>query len=122
MGSIVAAEQLGSPGPCVMQNDFSLINRRIEEQGLSEASAPWNEDIGFMAYNALAGGMLTGKYLDVPAAEDDPDEKRAWANRMKKRGRMDEDGWGPTLYRYRSGPAIAAIEAYAKLAKEAGIS
>jgi hypothetical protein len=38
-----------------MQNDYSLINRRVEENGLSEASAPWNEDVGFMGYNALAG-------------------------------------------------------------------
>ena len=33
-----------------MQNDYSIINRRIEENGLSEASAPWNEDVGFLAY------------------------------------------------------------------------
>ena len=41
-----------------MQNDYSLINRRVEENGLSEASAPWNENVGFMAYNVLAGGVL----------------------------------------------------------------
>ena len=35
-------------------------SRRIEENGLSEACAPWHEDVGFMAYNTLAGGMLTG--------------------------------------------------------------
>jgi len=122
MGSIIAAKQLGVPGPCVMQNDFSLLNRRIEEQGLSEASAPWNENVGFMAYNALAGGVLTGKYLDVPAAVDDPDKERALANTMKPRGRMDENGWGRTLYRYRSGPATVATKAYAALAEQAGIS
>jgi hypothetical protein len=32
-----------------MQNDFSLLNRRVEENGLSEASAPWNENCGFLA-------------------------------------------------------------------------
>ena len=55
MGSLGAARALGVEGPCVMQNDYSLINRRVEENGLSEASAPWNEDVGFMGYNALAG-------------------------------------------------------------------
>jgi len=60
-----------------MQNDFSLIDRRAEENGVSEASSPVNENVGFMAYNALAGGVLTGKYLKVPAAPDDPDERRA---------------------------------------------
>ena len=24
------------------------------------------KDVGFMGYNVLAGGMLTGKYLEVP--------------------------------------------------------
>ena len=105
MGSVMAARELGVEPPCAMQNDFSLINRRIEENGLSEASAPWNENVGFMAYNTLAGGMLTGKYLDVPAAADDSNRARALANSIRKRGRMDESGWGQTLYRYRSGPA-----------------
>jgi len=122
MGSTMAARQLGVEPPCVMQNDYSLINRRIEENGLSEASAPWNENVGFLAYNTLAGGVLTGKYLDVPASPDDPNKARALANSIKKRGRMDETSWGRTLYRYRSGPATEATKAYAKIAKEAGMS
>jgi aryl-alcohol dehydrogenase-like predicted oxidoreductase len=61
MGSIMAAKQLGVTPPCVMQNDYSLLNRRIEENGLSEASASWNENVGFLGYNTLAGGVLTGK-------------------------------------------------------------
>lgn len=122
MGSIMAARELGVEPPCVMQNDYSIINRRIEENGLSEASAPWNEDVGFLAYNTLAGGVLTGKYLDVPASPDDPNRPRALANSIKKRGRMDEPSWGRTLYRYRSGPATEATQAYAALAEEAGLS
>ena len=35
---------------------------------------------------------------------------------------MDENGWGQTLYRYRSGPAEEATRAYAKLAKQYGMS
>ena len=122
MGSIMAARELGVEPPCVMQNDYSIINRRVEENGLSEASAPWNEDVGFLAYNTLAGGVLTGKYLDVPASPDDPNRPRALANSIKKRGRMDEPSWGRTLYRYRSGPATEATQAYAALAEEAGLS
>ena len=53
MGSIMAARQLGVDPPCVMQNDYSLLNRRIEENGLSEASAKWNENIGFLACTPL---------------------------------------------------------------------
>ena len=63
--------------PCVMQNDYSILNRRVDENGLSEASSPRNENVGFMAYNALAGGVLTGKYLDLPASVDDRDPTSA---------------------------------------------
>lgn len=35
---------------------------------------------------------------------------------------MDEAGWGRTLYRYRSGPATKATQAYAELAAETGLS
>jgi aryl-alcohol dehydrogenase-like predicted oxidoreductase len=160
MASTMAARELGVAPPCVMQNDYSLLNRRIEENGLSEASAPWNEvsprlsallpqpsirdpprllpplsppppfslwphptqDVGFLAYNTLAGGMLTGKYMDVPASIDDTNRARGLANSLRKRGRMDEAGWGRTLYRYRSGPATEATKAYAALASEAGLS
>ena len=57
MASTMAARQLGVPPPCVMQNDYSLINRRIEEQGLSEASAPWNENVSIV-------GMMSFDFLD----------------------------------------------------------
>jgi len=123
MGSAMAAKQLGVTPPCVMQNDYSLINRRTEENGLSEASAPWNENVGFLGYNCLAGGMLTGKYLNKPAAADDLKQGALVSMGMAKpRGRMDVPGWGRTLYRYRSGPAAEATKAYAAIAKEAGLS
>ena len=38
------------------------------------------------------------------------------------RGRMDEPGWGRTLYRYRSAPAERATRAYAALAASTGMS
>ena len=66
--SCYAARAVGAPPPCVLQNDFSIINRRVEENGVTEASSPVHENVGFMAYNVLAGGVLTGKYLDVAAA------------------------------------------------------
>lgn len=81
-----------------------------------------NENVGFMAYNVLAGGVLTGKYLGTPAAVDDADNQSARRNMERPRGRMDEQGWGRTLYRYRSGPAEEATRAYAKLASKAGLS
>jgi aryl-alcohol dehydrogenase-like predicted oxidoreductase len=116
--SCYAARQLGGTPPIVLQNDYSIINRRIEENGVSEASSPVHENVGFMAYNALAGGVLTGKYLKEPAAADERSSKFL----DRPRGRMDELGWGRTLYRYRSGPADEATRAYEKLAKANGMS
>jgi len=120
--SCYAARAVGAPPPCVMQGDFSIINRRIEENGVSEASSPYHENVGFMGYNALAGGVLTGKYLDIPAAVDNAFPALAEEQLQNPRGRMDDYGWGKTLYRYRSGPADAATRQYAKLAAEAGMS
>lgn len=113
-----AAQRLGVPGPSAMQNDFSLIDRRAEENGLSEAASPIHLNCGFMAYNVLAGGVLTGKYIDKPAAADVARSPYAQA----PRGRHDDRSWGPTLYRYRSAPALAATRAYKKLADRFGIS
>jgi aryl-alcohol dehydrogenase-like predicted oxidoreductase len=100
-----------------MQGDFSILDRKSEENGVAEAASPYWENVGFMAYNALAGGMLTGKYLDVPAALDDPNRDRAMKSLATPRGRMDTRGWGGTLYRYRTEAAQEAMLEYNKLAK-----
>lgn len=134
------AKALGVTPPCSIQGDFSLIDRKSEENGVAEvrwrtgmvslkenlrltrlqAASPYNENVGFMSYNALAGGMLTGKYLDRPAAMDDvmTNRKRASESLQKPRGRMDTQGWGGTLYRYRTEAAQEAIKDYAKIAKK----
>jgi aryl-alcohol dehydrogenase-like predicted oxidoreductase len=66
--------------------------------------------------------MLTGKYLDIPAAMDDLDRDRATSSIKQPRGRMDTRGWGGTLYRYRTEAAQEAIADYAELAKADGMS
>jgi aryl-alcohol dehydrogenase-like predicted oxidoreductase len=121
-GCTRTAKMLGTTPPCTMQGDFSILDRKSEENGVAEAASPYNENVGFMAYNALAGGMLTGKYMDVPAALDDPSRDRAVASLQKPRGRMDTRGWAGTLYRYRTEAAQEAIADYAKLAKANGMS
>lgn len=111
------AKALGTTPPCTMQGDFSILDRKSEENGVAEAASPFNENVGFMAYNALAGGMLTGKYMDVPSAFDDPNKARGMASLAKPRGRMDTRGWGGTLIRYRTEAAQDAIREYDKIAK-----
>jgi len=111
------AKGLGTTPPCTLQGDFSILDRKSEENGVAEAASPFNENVGFMSYNALAGGMLTGKYLDTPAAVDDPDRDRGARSLENPRGRMDTRGWGGTLYRYRTEAAKEAIREYSKLAR-----
>jgi aryl-alcohol dehydrogenase-like predicted oxidoreductase len=114
---------MGTTPPCSIQGDFSLIDRKSEENGVAEAASPFNENVGFMSYNALAGGMLTGKYMDVPAASDDlGNRERAMQSMKKPRGRMDVPGWGGTLYRYRTAAAQNAIKEYAKIAEKYSMS
>jgi|AntRauTorckE5430_2_1112549.scaffolds.fasta_scaffold11674_2 aryl-alcohol dehydrogenase-like predicted oxidoreductase len=117
------AKMLGTTPPCSIQGDFSIIDRKSEENGVAEAASKYNENVGFMAYNALAGGMLTGKYMEVPAAFDDlANKERAMKSLNEPRGRMDTRGWGSTLYRYRTDAAQQAIVEYGKIAKANGMS
>jgi len=119
------AMMLGSTPPCSFQGDFSLIDRKSEENGVAEAASPYNENVGFMAYNVLAGGMLTGKYIDIPASNDDIFEgniDRAKQTIRNPRGRMDTQGWGGTLYRYRTDAAQSAIREYSNIASRLGIT
>jgi len=116
---------LGTTPPCSLQGDFSMIDRKSEENAVAEAASPYNENVGFMAYNVLAGGMLTGKYMDIPASTDDiitGNVERASQSISKPRGRMDTRGWGGTLYRYRTDAAQAAIREYNAIAARLGIS
>ena len=54
-----------------------------------------NENVGFMAYNALAGGVLTGKYLDgPPTTYDNPSFASSLVTRSNPRGRHDDPSWG----------------------------
>ena len=127
------AKMLGVPGPVCLQGDYSLLDRKMEENGVSEASSSIHLNAGFMAYNVLAGGQLTGKYSSS-SAQSAPGAgmlNRLFAKRNGKwtdpamadsyRGRFDEGGWGQTLYRYRSGPAVEATKAYSQLASKYGI-
>jgi hypothetical protein len=52
-----------------------------------QGCAPVNENVGFLAYNVLGGGVLTGKYLDSPAAPDLPTEAAMREQMRQPRGR-----------------------------------
>eukprot|EP00242_Pyramimonas_sp_CCMP2087_P011758 CAMPEP_0198200536 /NCGR_PEP_ID=MMETSP1445-20131203/3543_1 /TAXON_ID=36898 /ORGANISM="Pyramimonas sp., Strain CCMP2087" /LENGTH=367 /DNA_ID=CAMNT_0043870643 /DNA_START=271 /DNA_END=1374 /DNA_ORIENTATION=- len=100
------ADELGMPRPVSIQNSFSLIHRAFETD-LAEACAPRNYNVGLLPWSPLAGGALTGKYLDGI--------HNAPANaRFQKYPKF--------MSRFQSELSAAAVAKYAKIAKEAGIS
>jgi aryl-alcohol dehydrogenase-like predicted oxidoreductase len=66
----VAAAAGGSalmPKIASIQNSYSLLNRGPFETDLAEVCSPRNCNVGLLAYSPLAGGALSGKYLNVSA-------------------------------------------------------
>jgi len=61
-------DRAGVPRPVTIQNEYHLLNRAFDYE-LAEACAPWNLNIGLLPWSPLAGGALTGKYLDVECAD-----------------------------------------------------
>ncbi|MGB8884823.1 MAG: aldo/keto reductase, partial [Azonexus sp.] len=59
------ADEFGLPRVLCTQNAYSLLNRTFET---ALAEVCHREQVGLLAYSALAFGHLTGKYLADPAA------------------------------------------------------
>ncbi|WP_159952225.1 aldo/keto reductase [Rhizobium sp. 18065] len=55
------AEQKGLPRVATIQNEYNLLYRHYD---LDMAELSHHEDVGLLAYSPLAGGILSGKYLD----------------------------------------------------------
>jgi len=96
------ARELGVPGPVTIQNSYSLVSRSVDND---LAEVLFRESMSLLAYSPLAGGMLSGKYLNA---------------RKPERSRF-------TLFdtlgmRFRKPVVSEAIEAYAALAARRGIS
>ena len=67
MKFVSAAKELNLPRVVSIQNPYSLLNRSFEA-GLSEVSI--NEEVGLLPYSPLAGGVLSGKYLNGKKPEN----------------------------------------------------
>lgn len=61
MKSLQASERLGSARYCTIQNNFSMNNRRFEDE---LAQVCREEGVSLIPYSPLGGGMLSGKYND----------------------------------------------------------
>lgn len=101
MSALAICEREGYSQPVSIQNPYNLLNRTYEV-GMAEVSH--REDIGLLAYSPMAFGALSGKYLN---------------GQKPAKGRL-------TLFdrfvRYTNPQAIAATEAYVKIAQDHGIT
>jgi len=95
------AEEYGLPRIASTQNAYNLLNRTFET-GLAEVC--YRENVGLLAYSALAFGHLTGKYLSDPAAP----------------GRITQ--WPAFGQRYTKPNVAPAVAAYAALAARHGLT
>lgn len=97
-----AAKELGVPGPVTIQNSYSLISRNVDND---LAEALYRQNMTLLAYSPLAGGLLSGKYI----------------------GGAQPEGARFTLFdtlgvRFKKPIVPEVIDAYAKLAKEHGLT
>ncbi|MEM9168188.1 MAG: aldo/keto reductase [Pseudomonadota bacterium] len=100
MRHLEVAEGAGLARVQSIQNVYNLLSRTFE-YGLAEIAL--QEDVGLLAYSPIAQGVLSGKYL-------------GGAKPAGSRGAL----FG-RLGRYETPSAVAAIERYVALAREAGI-
>ena len=93
-----------------MQNNFSLLNRRCENE---LAQVCRQEQVGLLPYSPLAGGVLSGKYNGGAA----PEGARftaylATGNERQKR----------MAYRFVNERTLAATERFLDITSEAGMN
>merc|ERR1711871_1162794 len=98
----IAADKLGVPRPCCIQNDMSL-NERSFEGDVAEACHHFG--VVGLPYGVLSGGTLTGKYITGEATP-------------RSRQNLSPD-FQP---RYNGPLAVEATKAYAKLTEAWGIT
>jgi aryl-alcohol dehydrogenase-like predicted oxidoreductase len=96
------AREAGLPAPVTIQNSYSLVSRNVDND---LAEVLFRQNMSLLAYSPLAGGMLSGKYLN---------------GRKPERSRF-------TLFdtmglRFRKPMVSEAVEAYAALAARRGLS
>lgn len=99
-----AADELGVPRPVSIQNSFCLLHRSFETE-LAEACAPSHYNIGLLPWTPLAGGALSGKYLDGARPPE---------------GRLVK--YPKFMQRYLNSLSTEATAKYAAVAEKAGVS
>ena len=109
MKSIAASERLGLTRYQTIQNNFSLNNRRFEDE---LAQVCRMEGVSLIPYSPIGGGVLSGKYQDGAR----PDGAR-FSRYLGMEGRQAAMG-----KRFVNDKSLASTARFADIAKDAGIS
>lgn len=109
MKSLAAAERLGTVRYQTIQNNFSLNNRRFEDE---LAQVCRMEGVSLIPYSPIAGGVLSGKYQGGAT----PDGAR-FSRYLAMEGRQAAMG-----RRFVNEQSLASTERFMALAADAGMS
>ena len=109
MKSLSVSEKLGIARHETIQNNFSLNNRRFEDE---LAQVCRQEGVSLIPYSPLGGGVLTGKYQNGQWPAD------ARFSRYKEIGARQAQ----MAYRFVNERTLASTERWIGLAREAGMS
>lgn len=109
MRSIAASERLGVARYQTIQNNFSLNNRRFEDE---LAQACKHEGVSLIPYSPLGGGMLSGKYQGGATPEG-----ARFSSYINKGGRHTA-----MAQRFVNDKTMLATERYMAIAAEAGMA
>ena len=109
MKSLAASERAGLPRYETIQNNFSLNNRRFEDE---LADACRREGVSLIPYSPLGGGVLTGKYQGGALPEG-----ARFSKYINLGGRHTA-----MARRFINEKTLAATERYQAIADEAGMS
>jgi aryl-alcohol dehydrogenase-like predicted oxidoreductase len=107
--SIAVAEREGTVRYQTIQNNFSLNNRRFEDE---LAQACRQEGVSLIPYSPLAGGVLSGKYQNGATPEG-----ARFSNYINLGGRHTV-----MARRFVNEKSLAATERYMQIAADLGIS
>ncbi|MEK6638256.1 MAG: aldo/keto reductase [Pseudomonadota bacterium] len=108
MKSIATAERLGTARYHTIQNNFSMNNRRFEDE---LAQVCREEGVSLIPYSPLGGGVLSGKYQGGAT----PDGAR-FSGYLKLGGRQ-----ATMALRFVNEKSLASTERYMAIAAEAGM-
>ncbi len=108
MKSIQTAERLGTARYHTIQNNFSLNNRRFEDE---LAQVCRMEGVSLIPYSPIAGGVLSGKYNDGARPEG-----ARFSKYLAMEGRQAEMG-----KRFVNDRSLASTARFHEIANEAGI-